>query len=63
MRAETFTNLVASTLYEHRFGPYFVSPIVIGLDDGQPVLCNYDSIGHPSNTEDFAYVGTSGDQF
>lgn len=63
MRANTFGNLVASTLYEHRFGPYFVSTIVIGLDDGQPVLFNYDSIGQPSDTEDFAYAGTSGDHF
>ena len=27
-----FINLVSSTLYEHRWGPYFVNPIVVGLD-------------------------------
>ena len=63
MSAWTFANLVASTLYEHRMGPYYVNPIVVGLDNGEPILFNYDSIGHPSNTEDFAFEGTAGDHF
>ena len=41
-----FISLVASTLYEHRWGPYFVSPIVVGLDEkGNSHVANYDSIG------------------
>jgi 20S proteasome subunit beta 3 len=28
---ETFTHLVSSTLYEHRFGPYFIEPVIAGL--------------------------------
>merc|ERR1719498_2330774 len=30
LRASTFTKLVSTSLYEKRFGPYFVSPIVAG---------------------------------
>jgi 20S proteasome subunit beta 3 len=29
---ETFANLVSSTLYERRFGPWFVGPVVAGVD-------------------------------
>jgi hypothetical protein len=37
----TFAHLVSSTLYERRFGPYFIEPVVAGLDplptpEGQP---------------------------
>jgi 20S proteasome subunit beta 3 len=28
----TFAHLVSPTLYEHRFGPYFIEPIVAGLE-------------------------------
>ena len=45
MKPHTFAHLVGSTLYEHRFGPFFVTPIVIGLQDGVPLVYNYDSIG------------------
>lgn len=27
----TFTNLLSSTLYEKRFGPYFIEPVVAGI--------------------------------
>jgi 20S proteasome subunit beta 3 len=30
--AKTLANLCSSTLYERRFGPYFVEPIVAGLE-------------------------------
>ena len=29
---QLFINLVSTTLYEFRFGPFFVNPIVVGLD-------------------------------
>ena len=45
MKPHTFAHLVGTTLYEHRFGPFFVTPIVIGLQDGTPLVYNYDSIG------------------
>jgi 20S proteasome subunit beta 3 len=30
----TFTHLVSSTLYERRFGPYFIQPVIAGM---QPI--------------------------
>lgn len=53
MKPETFANLVGSSLYEKRFGPYFVSPIVAGLQDGTPILATYDSIGCKSDLDNF----------
>lgn len=32
IKADVFSKLVATTLYEHRFGPYFVAPVIAGLD-------------------------------
>ena len=63
MKASTFASLVGTTLYEHRFGPFFVAPIVIGLQDGKPVICTYDSIGCQTDTEFFAVSGTAGENF
>ena len=63
MKARTFASLVGTTLYEHRFGPFFVQPAVVGLQDGKPVIVNYDSIGTQSDTEEFACLGTAGDNF
>ncbi len=31
MLPTTFASLVGTTLYEHRFSPYLISPIVIGI--------------------------------
>ena len=46
-------------LYEKRFGPYFVEPVVCGLkDDGSPFLCGMDLIGAPVYTDDYVVSGT-----
>lgn len=47
---ETMANLVSSTLYERRFGPYFVSPVIAGINHrtGSPFICGFDSIGKKS---------------
>ena len=63
MLPRTFASLVGTTLYEHRFGPFFVSPIVIGLQEGKPIIYNYDSIGTQTDTEVFATIGTAADNF
>ena len=63
MKARTFASLVGTTLYEHRFGPYFLMPIVVGLQDGKPVIVSFDSIGTQADTEFFAVSGTAGDNF
>jgi 20S proteasome subunit beta 3 len=57
-----FINLVSSTLYEHRFGPYFVNPIVVGLDvtdNYKPYVATYDSIGCLTESGQFQVAGTS----
>ena len=67
IKASTFANLVATTLYEKRMGPYFVSPIVVGLDLNDEkngystTLSYYDSIGCHSKADDFACAGTATD--
>jgi len=60
----TMANLVSSTLYERRFGPYFVSPVVAGLDGktGEPFICGFDSIGCIDFAKDFIVSGTASDQ-
>ncbi|EON64982.1 proteasome subunit beta type-3 [Coniosporium apollinis CBS 100218] len=59
----TFANLVSSSLYEKRFGPYFVSPVVAGIDDGgKPFICGFDSIGCIDFAKDFIVSGTASDQ-
>lgn len=60
-----FASLVSTTLYEKRFGPYFVSPVVVGLDisdDYKPFVCGFDSIGCPSCSGEFEISGTANDQ-
>ncbi|KAK9239992.1 nucleophile aminohydrolase [Lipomyces kononenkoae] len=61
---ETFANLVSSTLYEKRFGPYFVGPIVAGINSksGDPYICGFDLIGCINFAKDFVVGGTSSDQ-
>ncbi|KAK9361859.1 nucleophile aminohydrolase [Lipomyces starkeyi] len=61
---ETFANLVSSTLYEKRFGPYFVGPIVAGINSksGKPYICGFDSIGCINFAKDFVVGGTSSAQ-
>ena len=60
----TFANLVSSSLYEKRFGPYFVSPVVAGLDPktGAPFICGFDSIGCIDFAKDFIVAGTASEQ-
>lgn len=59
MKVRTFSNLLSTTLYEKRFGPYFCEPIVVGLeDDGKPFICAMDLLGCPVSTNDFVVCGT-----
>lgn len=63
MSAETITNLLSTTLYEKRFGPWFVEPVVAGLDaNNKPIICSYDFIGAKSESKDFTCAGTTSDQ-
>ncbi|KAI8322128.1 N-terminal nucleophile aminohydrolase [Martensiomyces pterosporus] len=59
---KTFSNLVSHMLYEHRFGPYFVEPVIAGLDkNNEPFICGMDLIGCPNYAEDFIVSGTASD--
>ncbi|KAG0125759.1 nucleophile aminohydrolase [Tuber indicum] len=61
---QTMANLVSSSLYEKRFGPYFVSPVIAGINQhsGKPFICGFDSIGCINFAEDFIVSGTASDQ-
>jgi 20S proteasome subunit beta 3 len=50
-----------SLILMFRFGPFFVHPVVAGLDDGKPILVEYDAIGTQSSSENFAVGGTAGE--
>ncbi|OIR58787.1 MAG: 20S proteasome subunit beta 3, PSMB3 [Amphiamblys sp. WSBS2006] len=58
-----YASLVSSTLYEKRFSPYYVEPVVAGLEakDGRlcPFVCATDLIGCISNSGEFAVSGTA----
>ena len=61
---QTLANLVSSSLYERRFGPFFVSPVVAGINEKtqQPFICGFDSIGCIDLAKDFIVSGTASDQ-
>lgn len=61
---QTMANLVSSSLYERRFGPYFVSPVIAGINQttGKPFICGFDSIGCIDFAKDFIVSGTASDQ-
>eukprot|EP00040_Diaphanoeca_grandis_P038871 m.257579 g.257579 ORF g.257579 m.257579 type:complete len:205 (-) comp35439_c0_seq1:364-978(-) len=63
MEPATFMNMISSLLYEKRFGPYFVEPIIAGLNkDGTPFVASTDLIGCPMVTKDFVVGGTCSEQ-
>lgn len=61
---QTMANLVSTSLYEKRFGPFFVSPIIAGINQttGKPFICGFDSIGCIDFAKDFIVSGTASDQ-
>lgn len=67
MSASMFANLVSSFLYKQRFAPYYLGPIVAGLDYDKakktwtPVLASYDLIGCMDIENVFAVGGTGTD--
>merc|ERR1719476_1285202 len=64
MQPQTVGNVISSMLYEKRFGPYFVEPVVAGLDkQGDPFLCAFDFIGAMSKARDFVVSGESTTKF
>jgi len=57
---KTFANLVSTMLYERRFGPYFVEPVVCGLTgpNNEPFISAMDLIGAPLLAKDCVVAGT-----
>lgn len=64
---ETFARLTSSALYERRFGPFYVNPVIAGLSTTpsggvEPVIASTDTIGCLSFAKDFAVAGTASDE-
>ena len=64
---QTFTQLVSSTLYERRFGPYFIEPVVAGLQKTaagtfEPFIAATDLIGCINFAKDFVVAGTASEK-
>lgn len=52
--------LLATSLYKKRFGPYFIEPVLAGLDENnEPYLATTDSIGTMTDKDDFFCIGTA----
>lgn len=64
VKPQTFLSMVSNLLYERRFGPYFVEPVVAGLEPktNKPFIASLDLIGCPMLTEDFVVSGTCSEQ-
>lgn len=47
MPPKIFASMLSSLLYEHRFGPYFIEPVIAGLHPKtlEPFVCTMDLIG------------------
>jgi len=59
MKVKTLANLVSSMMYERRFGPWFVQPVIAGLgDDNTPYISSMDCLGSEVCTNDFVVGGT-----
>ena len=60
---KTLASMISNLQYEKRFGPYFVEPIIAGIDkEGEPYICSMDIIGCPNEPEDFVVAGTADQQ-
>ena len=60
-----FMNVKVHLLYCcYRFGPYFVEPVIAGLDPktNEPFIAAMDLIGCPMETDDFVVSGTCTEQ-
>ncbi|KAJ3615609.1 hypothetical protein Zmor_016284 [Zophobas morio] len=59
IKPKAFMNLVSSMLYEKRFGPYFINPVIAGLDnEGKPFISTADLIGCSTESTSFVVSGT-----
>lgn len=62
IKPKTLSALVSNMMYEKRFGPYFVEPVIAGLtEDNKPFLSSMDCLGCEMMTKDFVVAGTMED--
>ena len=60
IQPQIISNLLSTMLYERRFGPFFVEPVVAGIDkNNKPFISAMDLIGAPLLAEDFVIAGTA----
>lgn len=64
IKPQSFAAMVSSFLYEKRFGPYFIEPIIAGLDEktGKPFITGMDLLGCQTDADDFVVAGTCAEQ-
>jgi len=64
MSPKVFSAMLSNMLYGHRFGPFFIEPVVAGLDPKtfDPYICNMDLIGCINAPDDFVVGGTASQQ-
>lgn len=64
IKPQTFGWVVSNLLYERRFGPYFVEPVIAGLDPvtSEPYIAVMDLIGCLDEPDDFVVSGTCEEQ-
>jgi 20S proteasome subunit beta 3 len=64
IKPKTLTSVVKNLLYERRFGPYFIEPVIAGIDQltGEPYVASLDLIGCPMVPGDFVVSGTCNEQ-
>lgn len=60
---KAFAAMLSSMLYEARFGPWFVEPVIGSIDKatGEVYLCATDLLGAPCEPEDYVCAGTAGE--
>ncbi|TMW62228.1 hypothetical protein Poli38472_009721 [Pythium oligandrum] len=59
IKPKTLSAMVSSMMYEKRFGPWFVEPVIAGLtDDNKPFISSMDCLGCEMFTKDFVVAGT-----
>jgi len=64
IKPSTFANMVSGMLYEKRFGPWFIEPVIAGLEgpDSKPFICATDLIGAALFAKDFVLAGSTANE-
>ena len=55
----SLASLTSHILYQRKRAPYYVEPLVVGMDGSKPYLCSFDMIGAKSLSESFVCAGAA----